>query len=151
LGDAAESSAAFEEVLKRDPGHREALIGRVTDLLNGNRAEAATQRLSEGLRVFPNDPALLGLAARQARDVGRSDEAVELAEKALRVDPDELNALLVRARLGFAAGHDEQVLQDLERALAAHPNNTGALQLLVQVQTRLGLTEKAQETIVRQR
>jgi tetratricopeptide (TPR) repeat protein len=151
LGDAAESSSAFEEVLKRTPNDREALIGLVTDLLNSSRAEAATHWLNEGLRNLSDDPTLLGLAARHARDLGRVDQAVELASKALKIDAYELNALLVRARVGLAAGQDEQVLQDLERALASHPNNTGAWQLLVQVQTRLGMAEQARESIVKQR
>jgi tetratricopeptide (TPR) repeat protein len=151
LGDTAESSAAFEETLKRDPTNREARVGLVTDLLNSHRAEAATGVLTEALRDLPEDPALLGLAARHARDVGRNDEAVDLASKALNGDPDDLNALLVRARFRLAAGHADQALGDLERAVASHPSDTAALQLLVQAQTRLGMTDKAQETIARQR
>src|SRR5262249_10131391 len=60
-------------------------------------------------------------------------------------------ALLVRARIEVASGHPDRALGDLERAVAARPNDTGALQLLVQVQSRLGMSEKASETIGRHR
>lgn len=151
LGEPAEAAAAFKEVLKRDPGNREAVVGRVTDLLNGNRPDEATSLLTEALRRRPDDPALLGLAARHARDMGRADEAVELASRALITDPVNVHALLVRARVRLASGHPEQALVDAERGAATHPNDLGALQLLAQVESRLGMTERASATMERHR
>lgn len=74
-----------------------------------------------------------------------------LASRALKGDPDDINARLVRARLELASDHPDRALGDVERAVASRPNDTGALQLLAQVQSRLGLSAKASETIARHR
>ena len=85
LGNLEESAAAYTAALKRNPPAaeaRESRIGRIRAVLDANHPEQASEDLSELTRQTPDDPQVLGLAARQARDRGRRDEALALARRA---------------------------------------------------------------------
>jgi tetratricopeptide (TPR) repeat protein len=149
LGRTSDAADAYAEAVKREPTHFDARLGWLESLLAVNRAGEAGP-LAEGLlRLRPELPKLLGLAALQARDTGRDDRALDLAGRALALDPDEPEALLVRARLRLLAGRPEEALPDAERVVALNPNRLEALVLLGQVETRLGLTDRAAATALR--
>jgi predicted Zn-dependent protease len=152
LGTLDDSVAAYTEALRRSPPAAEARdsrIGRAKALLDDNRAEEASADLAELREQTPDDPQILALAARQARDRGRLDEALELARRALAADPANFDALLVRARVRTATRQLRPAMEDLEKALAAQSNDRAALQLLSQVQQGLGLTREARATQAR--
>ncbi len=103
LGNLEESAAAYTAALKRNPPAaeaRESRIGRIRAVLDANHPEQASEDLSELTRQTPDDPQVLGLAARQARDRGRRDEALALARRRSRPSPPiSTHCLFVR---GFA-------------------------------------------------
>jgi tetratricopeptide (TPR) repeat protein len=149
MGELSKAADAYGQALRRSPPAaeaREARLGRIRALLEANRAEEAAADLKKARQLAPDDPRVLGLAARQARALGRTTEALELADRALAGDPDDLDALVTRASLRYLSGRPEPALADLERAIRINPNHLGALQLLVQVQSRLGLAEQAAAT-----
>ncbi|GAC1472435.1 MAG: hypothetical protein NVSMB9_19640 [Isosphaeraceae bacterium] len=151
LGDYPRAVDAFTEALKRAPGDREARTGRIAALLAMNQTDQARPDLDEALRIWPEDPEVLSLAARQARDSGQTDAAIALADRALTLDPGNLDARLVRARTRLASRRPDLALDDLERAVEIDATNLGALQLLAQVETSLGLNDRAVRTLNRQR
>ena len=149
LGHLDESAAAYTEALRRNPPAaeaRESRLGRARVRLDANHAEEATEDLAELTRRAKDDPQVLALAARQARDRGRPDEALGLADRTLAIDPANFDALMVRARVHTANRQPRSAKDDLEKAIAVKPNDRAALQLLSQVQMSLGLTREAKST-----
>lgn len=149
LGNLDEAAESYAQAIQRSPPAAEeeaSRIGRIRALLDASRDDEADRELAEARERSPGEPQLLGLAARLAGGQGRGSEAVELADRALAADPDNFDALLVRARQRHLVGEPDPALADLEHAIRINPNHLGALQLLVQVQTRLGLDEQAEAT-----
>jgi tetratricopeptide (TPR) repeat protein len=151
LGESVDAERVYREALKRDPNNAEARVGRVESLLALGRTEEAGTLADDSLSRFPKDARLLGLAARQARDSGKAEEAMALADRALAIDPENAEALLCRARLHHVAGRSELARVDLEKLVSQRPNHLAALNLLGQVESRLGLTDKAAETSIRRK
>lgn len=149
LGEFTEAAEAYATALRLAPPPteaREARVGQIRALLEANRDDPAGTALDEALGSMPDDPELLGLAARHASHLGQSTEARTLAERALAIDPDNFDALLIRATENHLAGYPEIAEPDLEHALRLNPNHLGALQLLIQVQHRQGRAESAEAT-----
>ncbi len=149
LGELEESVRSYTEALRRNPPAaeaRESRIGRVRARLDAKHPDEAAEDLAELRRQTPEDPTVLGLAARQARDLGRQDEALGLAERALAADPANFDALMVRGRIRILKRQIRPAIEDLEKALAARPNDRAALQLLAQTQQSAGLTREAKAT-----
>jgi tetratricopeptide (TPR) repeat protein len=149
LGHLAESAEAYAQARKRSPPPaeaRECRIGRIRALLDANKAEDASLDLAEARSLAPEDPEILALAGRQACALGVVAEAADLAERALAIDPKNFDALLVRARIRVLSRSPRNALEDLERAVQVKPNDVAALQLLLQVQTILGMTKESAKT-----
>lgn len=145
-GDPAGAAAALEDYVRLVPRDRDARVRLIDELLSAGQTDRATPWLEAALRDGPGDPRLLGLAARHAYDLGRSDEARSSADRALALDADSFDARLVRAKVGFRAGDLTPALADAERAAASRPNDLGALNLLAQIETQLGMTARAART-----
>jgi tetratricopeptide (TPR) repeat protein len=149
LGDLAKSADAYAQALRRSPPPaeaRESRIGRIGVLLEANRHDEAAADLAAARRLWPDEPRVLGLTARHARDLGRTDEAMTLADRALAADPENFDALLVRAQVRHLSGRSAEAQADLEHALRINPNHLGSLQLLLLVQSRLGRLAQAAAT-----
>jgi predicted Zn-dependent protease len=149
LGNLQESAEAYSEALRRslpEVEAREARIGRVRALLDNKQAEQASEDLDILARDAPEDPQVLALAAKHALALARADEAQKLADRALASDSREFDALLVRARLHFLSQQPRLAIADLEQAGKARPNDLATLQLLLQLQSSLGMTREAAVT-----
>jgi cytochrome c-type biogenesis protein CcmH/NrfG len=152
LGNLGESADAYFQALKRSPPaseRKESWIGRIRSLLDSNRGSEAIEDLAELRKQDADDPQVLALGSRLARDLGRLEESIELADRALAHDADNFEALLARARSRFQLRQEKQALEDLAHAVRVNPNDLGALQLLGQVQQSLGLNTEAASTQVR--
>jgi tetratricopeptide (TPR) repeat protein len=151
MGRPAEAAAAFEKALRLAPRDGETRRALIAELLNSRQPEPATPWVEAALKDEPNEPKVLGLAARHAYELGKTQEAAGLADRALARDAAELDALLVRAKVRVAEGRLREASVDLEHALIVSPNNLGALQLLAQVESALGLEDRAAKTAARLR
>ncbi len=114
-----------------------------------NAADQAEAWVKKAMERFPDDPIIFGLAARQAFVVGHIDETIARADRALARDPLNANALVARARAFGARSLWQQALLDAEQAVLAVPSDLDALQLLLMIETQLGMTERAAETLRR--
>jgi tetratricopeptide (TPR) repeat protein len=149
LGELEKSAEAYSEALNRKPPPAEAKecrIGRARALLDANQAAQAGEDLEVLRTREPDEPQILALAARQARDLGRTEEAEELAGRALAADAENFDALMVRARIRFLSRRTRLAIEDLEAAVRVKPNDVPTLQLLLQAQKSLGMTKEAQKT-----
>jgi tetratricopeptide (TPR) repeat protein len=140
---------AFEEALKRDPGHPESRIGLVDALLKSHRPEEAEPILKAVLHERPDDSKVLLLAAELALEMGREPEAEHHLDRTLALDPDRRAALLLHARVQFRRGRAQEALAEAQRASTLEPNDLEALNLLGSIESALGLKEQAARTLVR--
>lgn len=142
------AAGAYRKVL--DLGaDRADLIESLGFLVRNGRAGAVASRIDRALREYPNDPAILGFAARRAFDEHRLEEAQAFAERAIAHNPSDPDALHERARCLIARARWVDALSAAERAVAAAPDEPGTLQLLRMVQVRLGRREEAAGTSAR--
>ncbi|WP_435006636.1 tetratricopeptide repeat protein [Tundrisphaera lichenicola] len=151
LGESEEAAAAYRQAMLRNGKDVDTRIGLIEALLALGRAEEAFPIVKETLALDPKRAKLLGLAAKQARDSGQDTEAIRFADQALEIDPDEIEALFVRAHLRHASGQSLLALADIERVVSINPNQLSGLNLLAQIESRLGLNERAARTADRRR
>jgi tetratricopeptide (TPR) repeat protein len=150
-GDLEGAAAAYEKALALEVDHREALIGLLGTLMAGSRPERAEPWAGRDLARYPDDPAILGLAARAAANAGRGDEAVRLADQALRREPRNLHALIARAGVLVDRRDWDRARADAELAAAVAPNDVNPLRLLLKIETTLGRTERVAATLRRRK
>ena len=84
LSEPQRAVTAYEKVLELNPDQREALIGLIRGWLLSNAPGQAEPWVTRAIERYPEDPIILGLAARQAFGEGRIDEAIARADRALR-------------------------------------------------------------------
>jgi tetratricopeptide (TPR) repeat protein len=149
IGDTLRTIQAYQKVLELKPDHREALFRLIDALLSTGQSERATPWVIQAQEKYPDDPIVLGFAAHAAFDANRLDESIALADRALAGDPENPHALLARVRCRIARSEWREALPDAERATAGSPNDVGALHLVATIQTRLGMSQRAAETLVR--
>lgn len=144
LAELIQAQEAYLNVLRLRPDSREALIGYIRC-----RPNDVESWIEKALGSHPDDPAILGLAARDAFERGRLEDAIVRAERALARQPDNVEALFARAQARGARSEWELALPDAERASAAWPNDIQMLRFLLVVETRLGMKDRAARTSVR--
>jgi tetratricopeptide (TPR) repeat protein len=149
LSEIPRSIKAYEQALALDPDQHEALIGLIRCLLLNHDPGRAESWVTRALVRLPDDPVILGLAARESYDQNRLDEAISRSTRALTLRPDNVDGLLTRARCLIAANNWEQALSDAERAVAAKPGDLESLQMLLVIESRLRLTNRAAATLAR--
>ena len=67
LGDFPKAIQAYERALGLNPDDREALIGLIGCLMDTDQAEQAEASVTKALGKYPDDPRVLGFAARGVR------------------------------------------------------------------------------------
>lgn len=143
--------AAFQEALRRRPGHLESRVGLIDALVKFHRPRDAEGLLDGVMRERPEDPRVAALAAEVALELGRDREAARLLDHALSIDPDHRESLLLQARRQVRGGHPREAMALAERACAIEPNDPAALALLGSIQASLGLKEQAASSQDRRR
>ena len=138
--------AAFQQALKRHPGHLESRIGLIDALVKSHRPADAEPILSGVLAERPGDPRVAALAAEVALELGRDQDAARFLQRSLAIAPDHREALILQARLQLRLGHPRDALAAAERACALEPNDSIALGLLGSIQAALGLKNQAART-----
>jgi tetratricopeptide (TPR) repeat protein len=133
----AETGAAPEEDLAAARGHLEGSVAAAPDLarahgllaqieMGAQHPDRALEHLAEGLRRAPDQPDLLLLRHRIARDRGWNVEAAEVIDRARRIAPgrtDVLEAAISFYRDAGAAGRLDPLLEEQAQryALADDP------------------------------
>ncbi|PCC71415.1 Tetratricopeptide repeat-containing protein [Nannocystis exedens] len=118
---AAEAIETYEQILRRDAWHAEALAGVAAAHLEELRLAAASEAAQRALQVNPRQPEALGVLAKVALVEGRRDEATARAQgDMLAASPGHPDALAVLA--GAALARDDQAAYARLRDQAAAGN-----------------------------
>src|SRR5262249_32409998 len=75
-GDHSRAIYVYEKAVGLNPDHREALIGLIATQVRSARPQQAEPWVARALERYPDDPVILGLAARAAYLAYRLDEAI---------------------------------------------------------------------------
>lgn len=122
--------AAFEQVLRADPGHAEALYHRGRTLRALGRLGEARRDLERVVALAPGeaDPLVeLGLTLGQ---LGELDPARRRFEQALEIQPAHLDARINLAIAWLKSGDAAAAAAELERVLERSPGHPAALRYL---------------------
>jgi tetratricopeptide (TPR) repeat protein len=146
-GQADKAVAAFEQALKLNPTHPDALLNLANACLLANRAEDALKFSQEILNLDHNSAAghyLMGCAYLR---LGKFTEAVQALQQAKDIDRT-INA--VSFQLGRAhkeLGHFEAALQEFQEVVQFEPDHPAAYYNLSQALIRLGRTDEANQAL----
>jgi len=89
-GDAPKARAAYERALALDPSHLEALSGLVAMDIAEGRPQQARVRLDARLKVTPDDPGVLVMAAKVYEAFADGPKTEALLKNLIRVEPGNL-------------------------------------------------------------
>ncbi len=133
-----DAGRAYEELLRAEPAHLDALIHLGALRLGQGRAEEAEALLRRAVSTAPGSPEALGNLAAAFQALGRHEEAATQYEAALALRP-----ALPDARFGLAAclqacGRHEAARACYETILAAEPAHPEANYGLATLLARLG-------------
>jgi tetratricopeptide (TPR) repeat protein len=115
--------ADFREVLKRAPGHVDALRGIADQLDLAHRNREAVEAYDALLAVHPNDAAGHAGAGRNAAMLGDETAAISHLERALALDPNNASAHLERAKIDLRRNEPGAALAHLDRVVVLTPFN----------------------------
>jgi tetratricopeptide (TPR) repeat protein len=113
--------ADYREVLKRAPGHREALRGIAKELERAHRDSAAGQAYDALLAIYPDDPAGHLGAGRTAIRLGDLATAISHLDRAVTLDPNNAKAHLEHAKIDLKRNEANAAIVHLDRAVALVP------------------------------
>ena len=130
--------AAHERALIRDPA-----LAPAAAALYGGRLDDAERRLSDLLRVRPNDAAVYRLLAETMSRMGRHEGAEMLLEQALRLDPAHEGGQFAYAYALFHQQKGAEAIAALQPLLAKYPMEAAYLNLFAACLNLLGDFEQA--------
>ncbi len=113
--------ADYREVLRRSPGHPEALLGLAGQLERARRGPEAADAYAAYLAIRPDDPAGHIGAGRVAGDLGDDPGALRHLDRALALDPEDRAAHLERGKRELRRGQPASALPHLDRAVQLGP------------------------------
>jgi tetratricopeptide (TPR) repeat protein len=139
----------YSEILKAEPNHFDANLGRARSLIGlGDSAKAAgPARLATDLR--PDSAEAFGVLGDAYSHANTQDypRASQAYQKALALKPDSLGAAMSLARALSYQKEVEQAIQVLENARKHHPGNTELLTKLAESYYAIRKLDKAEGLI----
>jgi putative PEP-CTERM system TPR-repeat lipoprotein len=140
----------FKQILKLrkdDVAALNAQLGVARAQIAAGKVKDAAARLTQILKIAPNDPMtnyLRALAAYQGKEYQLAKTHSEIV---LRNSPNHRPSLFLAGGANYALGQYEQAYSHLNAYLAAVPNNVEARKLLAATQMRMGQASKAIGTL----
>jgi tetratricopeptide (TPR) repeat protein len=148
-GDHRGAEAAYDELLRRQPGSGEARLGRAYARSHQRSFAAAEQDFRAVLEAEPRSlPALLGLGYNLAW-AGRQDEAEQLFRRALEISPGEPDAEKGLAFTALWRGQAPEAARRFELAARHQPDSAELQAELGQALRAAGRREEAGRAFTR--
>jgi cellulose synthase operon protein C len=120
----------------------QASLRKIAALDQDRRREAADLEMSSALRRFPNEAAVVAVAAKRAQAAGDANKAADLLQRLSTDAPNDPYLANDLAWAQIAAGRAE-ALTHAKRALAALPNNANVLDTYGMALMKAGQTDEA--------
>lgn len=130
--------ARYEEILRRQPGHADALHLRGLIAMEHNELELARHYVGMALSVQPNHPQLLNTMGETLRRMGDIAAAEDLLRRALEQAPNYADALNNLGVLLSESGRGEEGIALFETILRALPDDMRAMYNLGLARKRSG-------------
>lgn len=146
-GKPAEALAAYEEVLKIEPGHRSVNIEKAYVEIGLRKFDAARADIQAGAKVAPNSLIVLYTQALLDFTEGKNESARDALQKILGAMPDHLPSVLLAGAVEHALGNMTQAEQHLRKYVAQVPEHPYARKMLVATLIKLGQPAQAQEVM----
>jgi tetratricopeptide (TPR) repeat protein len=141
--------ADYDEVLKREPGMPQALLGRGAAYVNKGDLTRALADFDEALRLQPDLlPALYARASARVA-AGQPDGALADMAEALRQAPNSAEPRNRRGEIYLRLGQPAKALEDFDASLKINPEGYAALEGRARVYAALGKPELARADLSR--
>jgi tetratricopeptide (TPR) repeat protein len=118
--------ADYLEMLRRAPGHVDALRGIAEQLDRAHRDSAAAEAYTELLTLHPDDTMGQLGAGRNALILGDETAAVSHLDRVLALAPDNASAHIELAKINLQKNQASAALEHLDRVVALTPFNRDA-------------------------
>ncbi len=125
--DSVRARGAFEQALALDPSQLDALSGLVAMEITDGRAQQARARLDARLKVTPDDPGVLVMAAKVYAALRNGPKTEALLKNLIRVEPGNLQGYsllgqlyIAQRRLIEATDEFKRMAERDARSVAAH-------------------------------
>ncbi len=125
-GQVDEAAARYEDILRRQPGHADALYLRGLIAMEANQLELAQRHLGTALATQPNHPQLLNALGETLRRKGDIAAAEEHLRHALRQAPNLVDALNNLGVLLSESGRGAEGIAMFETILQSQPDDLRA-------------------------
>jgi len=124
------------ETIERNPFIVDAYQVRGVSRQNLGNFQGAVEDYEAGLKLMPEDKAMLTNRAVCLSQLKRYDEAQQAFDELLQVDPRNDHALLALAHMNMVRGDTATALDNLNRSIAISKNNAGAYVMRAEIATR---------------
>jgi tetratricopeptide (TPR) repeat protein len=118
--------AAYEDMLRRDPGDADVMQRLGVALLQMGRSEEGVLLLAGSLEVEPDRPAVLLNLARALHSLGRNPEALTCCDRAVALDAGLADGYRVRSAVLAAMGRHEDALANSGQAVRLAPRDAAS-------------------------
>ncbi|MGQ0736348.1 MAG: tetratricopeptide repeat protein [Acidobacteriota bacterium] len=149
--DLPRARAAFNDALKRDPTHLDALEGLLALDVQAKDVAAAIDRIEARRAGNPQNAAVHFVAGRTYLAAGQSAEAERALRSALKVDPNHFNSYVMLGQMFAAQRRLDEALAEFDLAAAVQPRRVAAATMaamILQMQNKEAEAQKRYEAIV---
>jgi len=149
-GQLAQARAIYENVLKIQPKHPDALhlLGVIASQTNNH--QRAIELIDKAIEIYPNNPAFYSNRGNALKELGRMEAAVASYKKAIAIKPDYAEACNNLGNVLNELGRPETALASFDQAIAikpdyaeAHNNRGNSLKDLGRLEAALASFDKA--------
>jgi protein O-GlcNAc transferase len=150
-GQVADAAARYEEILRRQPGHADALHLRGLIAMEQGDLDLARHHVSQALAAQPNHPQLLNTLGETLRRMGDLVVAEDLLRRAIGQSPDYADALNNLGVLLSESGRSAEGIELFESILRTRPDDvrsTYNLALALRRSGRLGAAVECYQRVL---
>jgi len=142
-GNYSQAIALFDQVIVRDKGNLNALMGKAVALRRSGDTEGAHEVVRKVLTIAPKHPAALMTLGRILEDLGRSEEALNTYAEFLDVSPQDSEGWERQGDLLQKMGRTTEAVFAFQQALRTKPGDLRLLEKVKVLEPRLAAPEEA--------
>jgi putative PEP-CTERM system TPR-repeat lipoprotein len=146
-GDTEQARSLFEQILKKQPGFAEALLGLARIALAASQPDQAATLVEQALAKSPDHIDSLRLKGDLLRRQKNNDGAREAYTQILRLRPDHTRARIDLANMDIDAGQFPRARSEIEAARKNAPNSVLVIHAQALLDFREGMPKAALDSL----